>query len=289
MPCSCHKVIIFISSSQSVLIVLVFNTTIRVTKAPSCSFPFFGKHWTNSSTRPLSAILSTCPLFDDARVIVYSTSAGNFSELIVTADAAFRGDDTLGLHKTSFLDARTYNNVDVVIDSDVNVIEPHVNDCHVASRSCKAPFAHVDIPEIRAAHDTLASCWASRHLASSFILLHGPSGCGKTACMKQVLSKLMIQHEYFDCSAMYAHDGSVFSAAVHNVARQIKPNQSTPPGRDSGAVLILDRLECMFPPLSPHAQVIRLRLIFGIRFSLTVCFSSTNAVNSPFALLLSTN
>jgi Cdc6-like AAA superfamily ATPase len=99
------------------------------------------------------------------------------------------------------------------------------------------------------------SCWARRHLTSSFILLHGPPGCGKTACIKHILSQSCIPHEYFDCSALYEGDGSSFSTAVNSVALQIKRRLLHSSSSDVGAMLVLDRLECMFPHLSPHAQV----------------------------------
>jgi hypothetical protein len=233
---------------------LLFNPFIRVTKEPICSFPFFGKCWTSSSTRSLSVILSTCPLVNGARVIVYSMPAGSFYELTVSADAASKHDGTLD-QQISFLTARTYSNVDIHVGCDLNKIEPRDFDLSVASSSCKAAVAYVDIPECKNALDTLTSCWDSRHCGSSFILLHGPSGCGKTAFVKQFLTQHMIEHEYFDCSSVYAHDGSLFTNAVDSVLRQTQQKQPATPGHDIGAVLVLDRLECMFPPLSPHAQV----------------------------------
>ncbi len=186
---------------------------------------------------------------------MYSAPAGNFSDLIVTTDAVTRGESNQDL-RTLFLAARRYTNVDVDIASDLNIIESDANHVNIDFPLCKVPLKYVDIPEIKAAHDLFASCWASRHRASSFILLHGLSGCGKTACIKHFLNHRMIQHEFFDCSALYSNYGSLFTAAVHSVARQTMHKSSTLSSRNIGAVLVLDRLECMFPSLSPHAQVI---------------------------------
>ena len=232
----------------------VSNPIIRVSKAPNDSFPFFGKHWTSSSTRSLSAILSTCPLANGARVIVYSLPASNFSELAVSVDSASQsGVPNL---QASFFAACTHSNVHVDIARTVNLIELDAEVLNTATASCNTPFAYVVVPESKTAADIVVSCWNSRRHASSFFLLHGPPGCGKTACIKHILTQHMIPHEYFDCSALYEHEGSSFMAAVHSVVLQTKRRLLHCSSSGGGTVLVLDRLECMFPVLSPHAQVI---------------------------------
>ena len=72
--------------------------------------------------------------------------------------------------------------------------------------------------------------------------------------IKHVLSENKIQHEYFDCAALYAQDGSLFTEAVRSISRHSKRG-ATLDGSDNGAILVLDHLECMFPPLTSHTQV----------------------------------
>jgi len=232
-----------------------FNCSIRTTEAASSSFPFFGQYWASSSTLSLSAALSTCPLVNGVRVIVYSLPAGSFSEMIVAVDAA-SGDDGAHELQAACVPARSciHPNIDVDIARDVQRVQLPVTIAPSASMNNNG-MLYVDIPESKAAADVLAACWANRRHASSGILLHGPAGCGKTAFVRHILAESVIPHEYFDCAAMYAHDGSLFTAAVSSVAKQSRHNPMFA-GGDGGAVLVLDHLECMFSPLSPHAQVI---------------------------------
>jgi predicted ATPase len=150
----------------------------------------------------------------------------------------------------------TYSSIDVEIARDIQLVQHHAQSAAAAvsnAANCTA-YRYISIPESKAVADLLAACWASRQRSSSGILLHGPVGCGKTACIKHVLSERKIQHEYFDCAAMYEQEGSLFTEAVRSVARCSK-REAALDGSDHGAVLVLDHLECMFPPLTSHTQV----------------------------------
>jgi predicted ATPase len=145
----------------------------------------------------------------------------------------------------------TYSSIDVETASDIQLVQHHAA---AAASNVADGTAYIAIPESKAVADLVAACWASRPRSSSGILLHGPSGCGKTACIQHVLSSSNIQHQYFDCAAMYEQDGSLFTEAVRSVARCSKLYAALD-GSDHGAVLVLDRLECMFPPLTSNSQV----------------------------------
>ena len=267
----------------------LFNPSIRVTEAASSSFPFFGKYWHSSCTASLSAAIGTCPLVDGVRVIVYSLPASSFSEIVVSVDAASGNDDARQL-QAARVPARccTHTNIDVEITRDVQLVPFLVKIVPSRASSDMGASAYMEVPESKAAADALTACWANRHRMSSGILLHGPAGCGKTACVKHVLASSMIPHEYFDCATMYAHDGSLFAAAVSSVAKKNRRGPMYAGGGD-GAVLVLDRLDCMFCSLSPHAQV-TCRSFFVTNFLMMMaCFSFTNAARSRFACLQLTN
>ncbi len=193
-----------------------------------------------------------------ARVLLHSLPSGNFSELTVAVDAESDGGAAVQL-QASRVPARcfTYSSIKAEIASDAERVHLHSKDIFTAARNVKTMSAYIDIPESNAVAKVLVSCWAGRQRAAFGILLHGPSGSGKTACVRHILSENMIRHEFFDCAAMYERDGSSFTAAVRSVAQQTKRNSALA-SDDCGAVLVLDRLECMFPPLSPHTQVFKL-------------------------------
>jgi hypothetical protein len=228
---------------------------VRTTQATECSFPFFAQCWADTSTRSFSATLATCPLVHGARVVVYSSPAANFSELSVCIEAGPDNDTALPL-QTSCLPSRfcTHGSIDVEIASDVQLVQLHAPSAATAAASGAHHSAYIAIPESKAVADLLTAYWASRQHSSTGILLHGPTGCGKTACIKHVLSENKIQHEYFDCAALYAQDGSLFTEAVRSISRHSKRG-ATLDGSDNGAILVLDHLECMFPPLTSHTQV----------------------------------
>lgn len=148
----------------------------------------------------------------------------------------------------------TYSSIDVEIARDMQLVQHDAQSAAAAASNAPNRTAYIAVPEGKAVADLLAACWASRQRSSSGILLHGPTGSGKTACVKHVLSERKIQHEYFDCAAMYEQDGTLFAQAVRSVARCSKRDAALD-GSDHGAILVLDRLECMFPPLTPHTQV----------------------------------
>ena len=182
--------------------------------------------------------------------------------MIVSVDATSGDDGVVELQAARVL-ARccTHPNIDVEIAFDVQLVQFPLKSAPSTALNDKGVSFYVAVPEGKAAAVAIASCWANRCHASSGILLHGPAGCGKTACVKHILASSMIPHEYFDCAAMYALDGSLFVAAVNSVAKQSR-RSPTFAGGSAGAVLVLDHLECMFSTLSPHAQVI----VFLMRF-----------------------
>lgn len=234
---------------------LASDATIRISESPSSSFPFFDPYWTASSALPIAASLGSCPLVHRARVITRTLPDATFVELTVSIDAAPGSDSALQL-PACLAAARccTYSRISVDLASNVQRVQLHSNDPAAVNAAPKDIPAYIDIPESRAVFDLISSCWLERHSASFGILLHGPSGCGKTACIKHVLGQLKIHYEYFDCATMYERDGSLFMAAVRSVSLRNNHNSALS-GSDAGAVLVLDRAECMFPPLSPHTQV----------------------------------
>ncbi len=203
----------------------------------------------------LSAALRTCPLAHGVRVLCYSVPAANFSELTVSVDAA-RGDDAAVEMQASQVPVRccTHSNIVVDISSDAELVHFHAEDAFTARPSQQAMPTYVCIPESEAVAAVLSSCWAGRQSASFGILLHGSPGSGKTACINHILCERMISHSYFDCALMYERDGALFTEAVQSVARQSKRSSASTTG-SCGAVLVLDHLECLFPPMSLHAQV----------------------------------
>ncbi len=231
------------------------DAAIRTSESPSSSFPFFDPYWTASSALPIAAYLGSCPLVHGARVITRSLPDATFSELMISIDAAPGSDGALQL-PACLAAARcsTYSRISADVASDVQRVQLRSNDATAVTAFPEGIIAYVDIPESRAVFDLISSCWSDRRSASFGILLHGPSGCGKTACIKHILDQLQIHYEYFDCATMYERDGSLFTAAVRSVSRR-NNHDSGLSGSDGGAVLVLDRVECMFPPLSPHTQV----------------------------------
>jgi hypothetical protein len=187
-------------------------------------------------------------------VLWFSVPAASFSELTVSVDAA-RGDDVAVELQASQVPARccTHSTIAVDISSDAELVHLHAEDEFTARPSVQAMPAYVCIPECEAVAGVLTSCWAGRQSASFGILLHGPPGSGKTACINHGLCERTISHSHFDCALMYERDGALFKEAVQSVARQSKRSPVSTAG--CGAVLVLDHLECMFPPMSLHAQV----------------------------------
>jgi hypothetical protein len=180
--------------------------------------------------------------------------------------------DSNPFQKTEDYSSTTANFKNTAVKADV------VKNLPAASAGRKATSTYVDIPESKSVADAIACWWTSRQQESTGILLHGPSGCGKTASIRKIMSELLIPCNYFDCADLYSRDLSLFSEAVDSITRQSK-SRSTTAESNAGAVVVLDRLDCMFPPLSPHAQVLDCAQVVFFVTLMTTFSSFMNAVH----------